>query len=155
MLGKHGKREWFWFLFLVWILVMMNEGLRGEEPPLKRPHIPAVKVNEPIKIDGLLDEAAWQKAAKVTGFWRTDRDELAKEQTEVLICYDEMAIYIAFLCHDSQPQLIRAQQKKRGGSFGNDDLVIVELDPLNRPRFGGEGLYWFYIRCSWRGGSEN
>lgn len=40
------------------------------------------------KIDGLLNDEAWQKAAKVTGFWRLDKDELAEEQTEVrLLAY--------------------------------------------------------------------
>ncbi|MCC6038231.1 MAG: hypothetical protein LM632_08510, partial [Armatimonadetes bacterium] len=67
-------------------------------------------------------------------FWRLDKDELAEEQTEVLICYDDVAVYIAFVCHDSQPHLIRAQQKKRGGGLWGDDLVSVNIDPLNRPR---------------------
>ena len=106
--------------------------------PSDRPHIPAIKVDAAPKIDGLLDDEAWQKAAKVTGFWRLDKDELAEEQTEVLICYDDAAIYIAFICHDSQPHLIRAQQKKRSGGLWGDDFVSVNIDPLNQPRIFSE-----------------
>ncbi len=117
------------------------------QPPLERPHIQAVKVNESPNIDGLLDDPAWQRAAKVTGFWRTDFDEMASEQTEVLICHDDEHLYVAFLCHDSQPQLIQAQQRKRGGAFWNDDSVSLGIDPLNRPRFTpDQPTYIFYVK---------
>ncbi|MEM2368601.1 MAG: carbohydrate binding family 9 domain-containing protein [Candidatus Bathyarchaeia archaeon] len=143
MIGKCAHQGWRWMLILGILLV--NKSVKGEEPPLKRPTIPAIKVNEPPKIDGFLDEPLWQKAAKITGFWRTDRDELAKEQTEVLICYDEKSIYVAFLCNDSQPQLIRAQQRKRGGDLSGDDIIAVNIDPLNQPRVFGDTTYSFFV----------
>jgi len=121
-------------MLFCWANAVWGEGVS----PFDRPHIPAVKVNTAPKIDGLLDEEAWQKAAKVTGFWRLDKDELAEEQTEVLICYDDVAIYIAFKCYDSQPHLIRAQQRKRGGGLWGDDFVSVNIDPLNQPRIFSE-----------------
>jgi len=113
--------------------------------PQERPRIPAIKVNSPPKIDGDLSDEAWHNAAKVTGFWRTDRDQLAEEQTEVWICYDDTAIYIAFLCFDSQLTLIRAQQRRRGGSFQNDDFISVKIDPLNRPIIAGGIFYTFSV----------
>jgi len=121
-------------LFLCWAGKVWGKGI----PSTDRPHIPAIKVNAAPRIDGLLDDEAWQKAAKVTGFWRLDKDELAEEQTEVLICYDNAAIYIAFICHDSKPHLIRAQQKKRSGGLWGDDFVSVNIDPLNQPRIFSE-----------------
>jgi len=121
-------------LFLCWAGKVWGKGI----PSTDRPHIPAIKVNAAPRIDGLLDDEAWQKAAKVTGFWRLDKDELAEEQTEVLICYDNAAIYIAFICHDSKPNLIRAQQKKRSGGLWGDDFVSVNIDPLNQPRIFSE-----------------
>ena len=135
-------------MFLLWFFVATAFAVADEKPhpPLERPKIHAVKVNEPPNIDGLLDDPAWQKAVKVTGFWRMDFDELASEQTEVLICHDNEHLYVAFLCHDSQPQLIRAQQRKRGGAFGNDDWVSLGIDPLNRPRLTpDQPIYIFYV----------
>lgn len=124
----------------------MGSGLENRQVvPTGRPHIPAIKVNSPPKIDGDLNDAAWKIAAKVTGFWRTDRDQLAQEQTEVLICYDDTAIYVAFICHDSQPNLIRAQQRKRGGAFQSDDFITVNIDPLNQPLVGGGTFYSFLV----------
>ena len=127
-------------LFVEWLslwLLTMGSGIEIYQVALaERPHIPAIKVNSPPKIDGDLNDEAWQTAAKVTGFWRTDRDQLAEEQTEVLICYDDTAIYVAFICHDSQPNLIRAQQRKRGGAFQSDDFITINIDPLNQPLVG-------------------
>lgn len=144
MKGKCASWKWFRFLSFFWVLSVMNGWLWGEEPSFERPIIPAVKVNEPPKIDGMLDDDAWQKAAKVKGFWRTDRDEIAQEQTEVWICYDDTNIYIAFTCHDSQPNLIRAQQRKRGGDLSNEDFVTVNIDPLNQSRVFVE-FYSFFV----------
>ncbi len=127
-------------------LLLMATALASEPPsiPTERPRIPAIKVNNPPRIDGELDDAAWNEAAKVTGFWLNDWDELAPEQTEVRICYDDRHLYVAFLCYDSQPQMIRAQQRKRGGSFGNDDWVSLGIDPLNRPQVE-QPTYIFFV----------
>ncbi len=61
-------------------------GQCSEKPSAERPHIPAVKVNAPPKIDGNWGDEAWSNSPKVTGFWRYDKDKLAEERTEVLIC---------------------------------------------------------------------
>ena len=136
-------------LFVGWLslwLLTTGSGIEIYQVALaERPHIPAIKVNSPPKIDGDLNDEAWQTAAKVTGFWRTDRDQLAEEQTEVLICYDDTAIYVAFICHDSQPNLIRAQQRKRGGAFQSDDFITINIDPLNQPLVGGGNFYAFSV----------
>ena len=137
-------------LFIVgWLslcLLTVASALENQQvAPKERPRIPAIKVNSPPQIDGDLSDEAWQNAAKVTGFWRIDRDQLAEEQTEVWVCYDDTAIYIAFLCFDSQPSLIRAQQRKRGGSFQNDDFISVNIDPLNRPIIAGGIFYTFSV----------
>lgn len=133
------------FAMLVLLLFATILGQCSEKPSIERPHIPAVKVNAPPKIDGNLDDEAWSNAPKVTGFWRYDKDELAEEQTEVMICYDDAAIYIGFICHDSQPNLIRAQQRKRGGGLGSDDSFGVVIDPLNQPRIFGDTDYTFTV----------
>lgn len=135
-----------WHFLVVALMFHWATMVQCDEKPLtERPHILAIKVNLPPKIDGELDDDAWQKAVKVTGFWRTDRDELAQEQTEAWICYDDTDIYIAFLCYDSQPNLIRAQQRKRGGDLSADDIATIHIDPLNQPRVFGGTVYSFSV----------
>lgn len=138
--------ERFWMFWVIAFLIFaVTEGWCKERPSTKRPHIPAVKFNLPPKIDGILDDEVWREAAKVTGFGRTDKDELAEEQTEVMICYDDFAIYIAFLCYDSQLHPICAQQRKRSGGLENDDSFGVVIDSLNQPRVYGDTNYTFTV----------
>ena len=92
------------------------------------PSIAAVQVTEPPLIDGKLDDACWQQASHVAGLWRVDHDAPELERTEAWLCYTSKAIYVAFRCYDSEPAAIKATQKKRQGSFGDDDWVGFWLD---------------------------
>jgi hypothetical protein len=102
-----------------------EEAAAGEKAP---PSIAAVKVTEPAVLDGKLDDACWQQATHVAGFWRTEHDAPEFERTEAWLCYTPKAIYVAFRCYDSEPAAIKATQKKRQGSFGDDDWVGFWLD---------------------------
>ena len=92
------------------------------------PTIAAVQVTEPPVLDGKLDDACWQQASHIAGLWRTDHDAPELERTEAWLCYTSQAIYVAFRCYDSEPSQIKATQKKRQGSFGDDDWVGFWLD---------------------------
>jgi hypothetical protein len=92
------------------------------------PSIAAVQVTEPPVIDGKLDDACWQRASHVAGFWRTEHNAPELERTEAWLCYTSQAIYVAFRCYDSEPSQIKATQKKRQGSLDDDDWVGFWLD---------------------------
>ena len=74
-------------------------------------NMPAVKTDHPPKIDGSLDDAAWQTAPVATDFIQNfpKAGELATVKTEVRILYDNSAIYIAAMLYDD-PLLIRKQR---------------------------------------------
>ena len=56
--------------------------------------IQAARTPTPVRIDGRLDDVAWQQARVVTGFIQRQPDEgrPAREQTELQIAYDDSAI---------------------------------------------------------------
>jgi len=92
--------------------------------------IPAHKVgNEPIQIDGVLDDAAWKNATFASDFIQTDPDEgvAATEQTKVAFYYDQEAIYIAARMFSKDPSQIRAQVSRRD-SPGSSERIIISLD---------------------------
>jgi hypothetical protein len=91
-----------------------------------------VAIAEPPVIDGRLDDACWEQATHVDGFWRERIDAPEHERTEAWLCYDSRAIYVAFRCHDSRPSEIRYDQKKRQGSLYRDDQVQFWLDVENK-----------------------
>src|SRR5260370_20569006 len=67
--------------------------------------IQAVRVNEAIKIDGLLNEPAWSLAQPATDFRqeRPNESEPASERTEVRVLFDDKNIYFgirSFACFD-------------------------------------------------------
>lgn len=105
------------------------------------PQVPAVKVEQGPRIDGHLDDACWQSATHLVGFWRLENAEKEYEPTEAWICQDKDTLYLAWYCHDSKPETITAQQKKRGGSLLADDWVGVDLDV----DFGHQRTYWFDV----------
>lgn len=101
-----------------------------EGPPVIR----AAVVSIPPKIDGALDDECWKSCVKLTGFKETNYCRVAAEQTEVRICCDADNLYVAFECYDSQPSLIRAEQKQRNYDIYSDDYVGVQLDAMHAHR---------------------
>ena len=98
----------------------------GERPP--PPVVEAVYVEEPPTIDGQLDDACWAKAARLEGLFCPDLDQPVPEETIGLICVDEEAIYVGFLCHDRTPGDIVANETRRNGDIWNDDWASFDLD---------------------------
>jgi hypothetical protein len=98
--------------------------------------ISAQSTKETIKIDGQLNEDVWKNAQKVTNFWlKWPRDgEMAKDQTEIQITYDETYLYIAATCFDEGPFII--QSLKRDAKYWSSDGISVMIDPANRATNG-------------------
>lgn len=92
--------------------------------------IPAVKINQSIKIDGNLDDAAW-KDIEATGNFITTSPVFGKvstHNTKVKITYDNTAIYVGAYMYDN-PSNIRKQLTARDGLDRQDvDIFTVGFD---------------------------
>jgi Domain of unknown function (DUF5916)/Carbohydrate family 9 binding domain-like len=93
-----------------------------------------------IKVDGSLDEEAWQKAAviKLPYEWTPGDNTPAPVETECLVTFDRSAFYIAFRCFDPKPGEIRAHLMDRDAidTFIQDDHISVIIDCFNDERRG-------------------
>ncbi|MEZ4849204.1 MAG: DUF5916 domain-containing protein, partial [Bacteroidia bacterium] len=108
---------------------------QSSEPP-KNPLLHITETSSPIIIDGVLDEAAWEKAETTGGFWNkwpTDT-EPAEAKTEVKMTYDQNFVYIAAICYDTREYII--QSLKRDQDFFNSDGFAVVIDPVYRKANG-------------------
>jgi len=82
----------------------------------------------PPKIDGKLDDACWQGAARVnlvdymTG-------QKPKAATEAYITHDEHALYIGFVCQEPEIGKLRTEVTQRDGRTWTDDCVEVFVAP--------------------------
>jgi hypothetical protein len=96
----------------------------------------AVRVSETIKIDGLLDEAAWSLAQPATDFRqeRPTEGAPASERTDVRVLFDEKNIYFGIRAFDSDATHINARELVRDASFANDDKVEILLETYHDRR---------------------
>jgi hypothetical protein len=89
-------------------------------------------------IDGDLSDAVWASAAVVDDLHQVVPVEYAQpdERTEVLILYDDDALYVAARLYDNDPELITARNMRQNDNVGQDDRFYVTIDPFNDRRSG-------------------
>ncbi|WP_426061027.1 DUF5916 domain-containing protein [Hymenobacter sp. B1770] len=89
----------------------------------------ALRISQPVKLDGILDEAVWREAAIATDFIqnRPNPGPHEKHPTEVRILYDDAAIYVGAIMHDVSPDSIPRELTDRD-RFGNTDFIAIFLD---------------------------
>jgi len=98
--------------------------------------VQAVRLSEPIQIDGRLDEAAWKRAG-ANGFIQNDPQDgqPSTEQTEVWIAFDDKALYVAARCLDSEPDRIVSRLGRRDSQMESDWFSFA-VDPYFDKRTG-------------------
>ncbi len=95
--------------------------------------VPTTKT--PPLIDGDLSDICWKTAFKAGEFVRFTGSAPIVEQTESWVTTDGATLYIAFLCRDEHPELMRASETQRGSSaVEGDDHVTVVIDSQNLRR---------------------
>ncbi len=120
----------------------------GAGAPVPAPtanEVTAVFVETAPRIDGHLDDAAWEGIQPVTGFIQVGPDDGSPEteHTEVRVAYDRDNLYFAFACFDREAALIRAQNLERGGRNDRDDHVYIALDTYR----DGQNAYLFEMNA--------
>ncbi|MFL2433398.1 MAG: DUF5916 domain-containing protein [Vicinamibacterales bacterium] len=97
------------------------------------------RLNAPLVLDGRLDEDMYRRISSVGNFVQQEPNEgqLATEQTEVWVWFDDENIYIAARCWHSEPDRIVANEMKRDSynMFGNEVFGVV-IDPFYDRRNG-------------------
>jgi hypothetical protein len=93
-----------------------------------------------IKVDGFLDEEAWQKATLIDlpYEWMPGDNTPAPVKTDCLVTFDRANLYIAFRCFDPEPKKIRAHLMDRDATdtLIQDDHISVIIDAFNDERRG-------------------
>ena len=105
----------------------------------ERYSIPAIRVDQPPKIDGVLDDEVWKKAPLVEEFTQQEPREgaAASERTEVRVLYDGKTLHIGVHAFDVQPSAIVATEMRRDSDrLLDEDNFEVILDTFNDSRNG-------------------
>src|SRR5947209_203341 len=87
------------------------------------------RIESTVKIDGVLDEPAWSRAATLTGFsqYRPVDGRPAEDSTEVLVWYAPDAIYFGIRAFERHGSVVRATLADRD-NIDADDHVAILLD---------------------------
>jgi len=104
----------------------------------------------PIVIDGVIEEADWQVAQKATDFHLVLPVDsgFAAQPSEIMMTYNEKALYIAQIFYDTIPGKRIMESFRRDFSFGSNDNLLVFfdtfLDQTNGFSFGvsASGAKW-------------
>jgi hypothetical protein len=123
-----------------------SEGGAGPVPPAVysrdaegRVAVRAVRIAEPLVIDGRLDEEVYRTSPHLGSFIQQDPvdGDAPTEGTDVWIFFDDRNLYISAQCWDSQPDRIVGNELRRdhNGIFQNDNVTIT-LDTFHDLRSG-------------------
>ncbi len=99
----------------------------------ERRSLPALRMDDPITVDGALDESAWEKAVAATDFiiYSPYNGVLSRFRTEVRVLYDDDALYIGAMMYDDHPDSIFSELGQRDAGDINADHFYVEISPFN------------------------
>ncbi len=102
------------------------------------PTATALKVASTVKVDGVLDDEAWTKAAPIASLVQVEPIQGAtpSEDTEVRVAFDADNLYFAITCRDRTPSGIVSTQLGRDAELEVDDQVVIVIDPFFDQRNG-------------------
>ncbi len=113
-----------------------QEAAEDDPHVTSRPVHHAVRAAGAIRIDGLLDEAAWSGAPIIDEFIQVDPEEgaPASERTEARVLYDTEAIYIGVRLHDRGS--LQSRLGRRDMPLMDSDWLGVVIDSYHDHRTG-------------------
>lgn len=91
------------------------------------------KTEKELKIDGIMDEDAWQAADRAVHFQRVQPTDtgFAKAQTEVRLTYTAKTLYVGIICFDPTPGKRPVESLRPDFNFGKNDNFLLFIDTFN------------------------
>jgi len=122
------------FTLLLWALNFSLSAQPIKKTTSLKKVLQADRIDTHIKIDGKLDEEAWDNALIAKDFYQYEpyNGSLPSEQTEVRVLFDNQAIYIGVMLYDNEPMRIYHELGKRDNSDKlKADVFSLLISPYN------------------------
>ena len=102
-------------------------------------------VDEKPEIDGYLDEAVWEEAARADSFFLFSFEHSAafpsEVRTTVYVGYTREALYIGLRAYDEHPDSLVVRTREFDGSIWHEDVVELFFDPgFSRDSYAHAGI---------------
>ncbi|MCB0314435.1 MAG: carbohydrate binding family 9 domain-containing protein, partial [Calditrichaeota bacterium] len=114
---------------LILLLLPVLLPLYGQEVPAEKKIYFTQAAGSPLKIDGRLNDPAWDKVKWGGGDFivnSPNEGEPASEKTTFKILYDARNLYVGIRAYDAEPEKIVRQLSRRDGFEG--DWVEINID---------------------------
>ena len=102
--------------------------------------IRAVRIDVPLRVDGVLDEDAYSTVEPISDFIQFDprAGEIAIEKTDLWLLFDDEFVYVTCRYWETRPDRIIANVMRRDSSvlFGGNDNLVVNLNTFYDRRNG-------------------
>lgn len=130
-------------MFVATSILMAGENPFNPEDYRER-EIIAIKIEKPLRIDGLLIEDLYAAHPNQTLIQREpDNGKPATENTDVWIAYDNEALYVGARMWDTRPDSIVARMGRRDAPVQSDEFQVL-IDSYHDRRSG----FWFVLTPS-------
>ena len=107
--------------------------------------IRAVRIERPLRVDGVLDETVYDEIRPISGFTQIEPQNgaPASQQTEVWLLFDHARVYVSARVWESEPDRMVANEMRHDAalSFSQNELINFSFDTFYDRRNG----YAFYI----------
>ena len=108
------------------------------------------RTEQPIIIDGLANDIAWQNAEMADSFFMVLPMDTSRSKalTTVRFCYDEKNLYLIAVCYKPVPGENMVESLRRDFNFGKNDNFLIFLDTFDDLTSGisfganAEGAQW-------------
>ena len=130
--GGHGMR------LLITQLLLLHFSLSASGQDEGKPKIDCIPAQEPVRMDGWLNEADWDRADSIiiASMVEPVENGMPTYPTVVKILVDQKNIYIGLICFDDQPDQIVSFSKARDAELDNEDNIKLILDTYRDGRNG-------------------
>lgn len=91
----------------------------------------AVKAEAPPQVDGVLDEAVWQRADVLTNFIKWGSTAPAEKLTKVRLAHDGTNLYLALECYQDTSKLCVKAAPRDGNTWSDDSVEIFVNRDMN------------------------
>ncbi|MEA3245809.1 MAG: DUF5916 domain-containing protein, partial [Gemmatimonadota bacterium] len=97
---------------------------------LRRATVRAIRLTEPLKVDGVLDEEVYRREKPFGGLIQVapDYGQEASERSDIWVMYDDRNIYVTCRCYDRSPPaewIVNELRRDTGGLRNNEHFGVM------------------------------
>lgn len=119
---------------LMWTALAIAQDEKKDNIVIEKKQYFTKKLTSPIKLDGILDDKAWETYEWGGDFiqFQPKEGKPPSQPTQFKIAYDDKFLYVGYQCHDSAPDSLIKRMSRRDAFPG--DWVEINIDSYHDKR---------------------